>query len=60
MSLRSRVGSLIRNLFQRDRVERDLDREIEAYLDALTREKVDAGMAADEARRAARVELGGA
>jgi predicted permease len=60
MSLLKRARSLIRNLFHRDRVERDLDAEIEAYLEALTREKIEAGMTPDEARRAARIELGGA
>ncbi|MGH9750818.1 MAG: ADOP family duplicated permease [Candidatus Polarisedimenticolia bacterium] len=60
MSLVKRTSSLMRNLFHRDRVERDLDAEIEAYLEALTREKVEAGMTPDEARRAARIELGGA
>jgi len=52
--------SLLRNLFRRDQVERDLDREIDSYLDALTREKLAAGMSPENARRAARLDLGGA
>ena len=48
-----------RNLFTRPRVERDLDDELRAYLDQLTDEKRAAGMEAAEARRAARIELGG-
>jgi hypothetical protein len=40
-------------------MERDLDDELRAYLDQLTGEKRAAGMGAEEARRAARLELGG-
>src|SRR5690242_4996686 len=59
MSLLSRLASLGRNLFQRSHVERDLDEELRAYLDQLTEENRGAGMGAADARRAARVELGG-
>jgi len=59
MSLLSRLASLGRNLFTRSRVERDLDDELRAYLEQLTEEKREAGMGADEAQRAARIELGG-
>jgi putative ABC transport system permease protein len=55
----NRLTSLCRNLFARPRVERDLDDELRSYLDQLTEEKRAAGMGAAEARRAARVELGG-
>ncbi len=55
----SRLSSLLANLFHRQRLDRDLDDELRAYLDQLTEEKRRAGMAADEARRAARIELGG-
>src|SRR5262245_21176532 len=54
-----RLWSLVRNLFRKDGVERDLDAEISAYLDALTEEKVAAGMSREQARREARLELGG-
>ena len=54
-----RLASLRRNLFTRLRVERDLDDELRAYLDQLTEEKRAAGMGVIEARRAARIELGG-
>jgi putative ABC transport system permease protein len=40
--------------------ERDLDDEVRAYLELLTEEKIRAGMSPDEARRAARLEAGGA
>jgi len=59
MPFLSRLASLRRNLFTRARVERDLDNELRAYLDQLTDEKRRAGMGAAEARRAARIELGG-
>jgi putative ABC transport system permease protein len=55
----NRLTSICRNLFARPRVERDLDDELRSYLDQLTEEKRAAGMGAAEARRAARVELGG-
>jgi putative ABC transport system permease protein len=59
MSLLTRLASLRRNLFTRPRVERDLDDELGAYLDQLIEEKRAAGMGEVEARRAARIELGG-
>src|SRR5438046_8722459 len=54
-----RLDSLRRNLFTRPRVERDLDDELRAWLDQVTEENRAAGMNAEEARRAARIELGG-
>src|SRR5687767_1343852 len=51
--------SFFRNLFSRGAVERDLDEELQAYVDLLTAEKVKAGMTIDAARRAARLEAGG-
>jgi len=53
-----RLLSLLRNVFRRDRVERDLDDEMRATLDALVAEKMRAGMDPAGARRAAAVELG--
>jgi putative ABC transport system permease protein len=55
----SRLASLYRNLRGGKRVERDLDDELRAYLDQLTDEKRAAGLEAQEARRAARIEFGG-
>jgi predicted permease len=60
MSIQSRFRSLLRNLTTRRQVERALDDEVQGYLDLLTDEKIAAGMAADVARRAARIEMGGA
>jgi predicted permease len=54
----ARLTSLLRNLLRRDRVERDLDDELRSMADLLTAEKTRAGMAPEEARRAARVEMG--
>ncbi|MGA2596641.1 MAG: ABC transporter permease [Bryobacteraceae bacterium] len=54
-----RLTSLLRNLFHRKRYESDLDAELRTYLDQLTDEKLHTGMGQDEARRAARLELGG-
>ena len=59
MPFLSRFGSLCRNLFQRRRVECELDDELRAYLDELTDEKRKGGAEPAAARRAARIELGG-
>ena len=48
-----------RNLLRRDRVERELDQELDSYLEMLIAEKEAAGMSPEKARRAARVEIGG-
>jgi putative ABC transport system permease protein len=59
MSLQSRWASLIRNLFHRRRVDRDLDDELRSYVDLLTNENRDAGMTAEAARRAVLVRTQG-
>ena len=59
MPFLSRLASLRRNLFSRQRVERDLDDEMRAYVGELTAEKRAAGMTAADAQRAASLELGG-
>ena len=53
----SRCTRLWRNLRHRDRVERDLDDEMQATLDLLIDEKVAAGIDPREARRRAMIEL---
>ena len=53
------LRGLLRNLFRRDRVERDLDQEIRSYAGMLADEKTQGGMGRQEAERAARIELGG-
>ena len=59
MSLFYRLRSLLSNLFRRESAERELDQEMSAHLAMLIDENIDAGMSAQEARRAARIELGG-
>ena len=54
----SRLTSLWRNVVRRGRVERDLDDELSAIFELLVDEKLQAGIAPDEARRRARLELG--
>lgn len=54
-----RLRSLLRNLAHRDRMQRDLDEEVQATFDLLVDEKIAAGMRPWEARRAAQIELGG-
>jgi hypothetical protein len=54
-----RIISTFRSLFRKEELDRDLDEELASYLELLTAQKVEAGMSPDEARRAARLELGG-
>ena len=51
--------ALLRNLFRRDRVERDLDDELRSYCELLEAEKMARGLTREQARREARIELGG-
>src|SRR5688572_24724440 len=55
-----RFISFWRNLLLRRRVERQLDDELQATVGMLVDEHVAAGMSLEEARRAARLELGSA
>jgi predicted permease len=57
--LRSLVHGL-RALFRKEESERELQDELHSYVEASAAEKVRAGMSEDEARRAARLELGSA
>ena len=59
MPLPSRIWSFWKTLFGRRRVEADLHDELSGYLDELTRKKIRKGLAPDEARRAASIEMGG-
>jgi predicted permease len=59
MTLPSRLISLGRNLFRRARVEQDLDEELQAHLDLLVAAAIERGADPAEARRQARLELGG-
>ena len=59
MSLLFRLRSLLSNLFHREHAERELDQEMNSHLAMLIDERVAAGLSADEASRAARIEFGG-
>ena len=59
MSLLSRISGTFRSLFLKETLDQDLDEELNSYLDLLTEEKVRAGMPPEQARRAARLDLGG-
>jgi predicted permease len=59
MPLLVKARSFLRNIFYSRQVDAELDQEVHAHLELLIEEKVRAGMALGEARRAARIELGG-
>ncbi len=58
MSWFTSIAKGIASLFHRDKVERELDEELQAYLEASATHKQHAGMNAEDARRAAKVEMG--
>src|SRR4029077_16821690 len=49
----------LRSLFQKERVEREMDEELGEFLDAAVKEKMREGMSREQALRAARIERGG-
>src|SRR5580704_18358086 len=59
MSIFTRIISGFENLFRKALTDRDLDAEVLSYADLLAQEKMRTGMPPEEARRAARIELGG-
>src|SRR5262247_4776061 len=59
MPLLTRLSSFWRNLFHKARKDQELTEEINAYLDMLIEQKINAGLDPAEARRAALIELGG-
>ena len=59
MPMLSWMKSFVRNIFGRQRSDRELDAEVRSYVDLLAEEKMRQGMPPEEARRAARIELGG-
>jgi putative ABC transport system permease protein len=54
-----RLSAFLRALFRRDGLERDLDAELDSFVDLLQAENERAGLDAVEARRRAILELGG-
>jgi predicted permease len=59
MRLLTRLTSLWNTLMRGSRLDRDLDEELKAYIDARTAEHVRRGLSAEAARRAAVIEAGG-
>lgn len=59
MSRLRNLGSGLRGLFCKERVEREMDEELRGYLEAAAAEKMRRGMSREEAVRAARIEMGG-
>ena len=59
MTILYRFRALMRWLFRRDEIERALDTDLADYIERSAAEKMRAGMTEAEARRAARIELGG-
>src|ERR1700746_3523590 len=53
-------GSFFRNFFRRKQAEQALEDEVAAYTELLVAEKMKRGLTEQEARRAARLEMGGA
>ena len=60
MPLPALIHSFWRNLFHKNRVEKDLADEVRAFSELLTQENIEAGMSPAAARRAALIDLGGA
>ena len=59
MSTLFRMRSALRNLFKKEKVERQLDDELRSYVEMAADEKVAAGVPVSEARRRTLAELGG-
>lgn len=59
MTILYRLRALMRWLFRRDEIERALDSDLEDYIERSAADKMRAGSTEAEARRAARIELGG-
>jgi hypothetical protein len=54
-----RITTILRNLFRHKKLERDLDEEVRSYSDLFEEEKMSNGMNSSEAKRAARISMGG-
>ncbi len=59
MPVLSKLRGTFSSLFRKAQLDRDVDQELESYLEMLTREKVEAGIDPEQARRQALIELGG-
>jgi predicted permease len=56
----SRLRALWNNMFRRKQLDRDLDEELQAYVELVSAEKVQSGVDPEKAHRDARREMGGA
>ena len=59
MTLLNRLASIVRWIIRRDRAERDLHDELQAFVDMAAADNVRNGAAPEEARRLAMLQLGG-
>ena len=59
MSAVKQAWHFVSHLVRKEKKEQELDREIRSYLDLLSDENVARGMQGEEARRSARMEIGG-
>ena len=59
MPIWTSLSAGLRGFFRKRQTEQELDEELRDYLDQATTEKMRAGMNREEARRAARLEMGG-
>ena len=55
----NKILCTLRNVFRREKVERDLDAEVRSYSDLLQEEQMSNGMNASDAKREARMSMGG-
>jgi putative ABC transport system permease protein len=55
----SRLRALWNNMFRRKQLDSDLDEELQAYVELVSAERMQAGMSLEEAHRDARREMGG-
>lgn len=55
----SRIRSLLANLLRKEKIERELDDELQAYVELVADEKIAAGLSASEARRSTLADFGG-
>ncbi len=58
MPILRRIAGGVRALFRKAQAEREMDEELRGYLDAAAKDKMQNAMTPEEARRAARVEIG--
>ncbi len=56
----ARLRSFVRNATCKEQIDRELTEEISAYVELLAHEKIKQDISENEARRASRVEVGGA